>query len=148
MKITTTFGTEKVLDFKELLYINGKTQKIIFEADLNNKFNTYLFFKNIANFVSSKEVKKSEDYFQFAVYWKGKIAPIKWFDIVLNDNNKISHDIAFETTLISKNGFKIPFGRFPMCYWNINISIPKYREFNVKNRAYKYIANQIKNLKN
>lgn len=151
MKITTTFWSDKVQEFSKLLYINGNTKEIIFEADLNDVFATYNFFKNIAKFVKSPTVLKTvdkncwkgDDYYQFAVIHENEIWHIKWFNLVINDNIVISHDIAFETTLIKKNDVSIPFGKFPMWYRK-NTKLPKYREFNIKARAYKYMANQVK----
>jgi hypothetical protein len=50
----------------------------------------------------------------------------------------ISHDHAFSTTMIAKNGIDVPLGKFP---FNKHVSL--YREFKLKARAYKFIANQI-----
>ena len=152
MKLTTTFWSDQVHEFDKLLYINGNTQEIMFQTDLNNVFETYNFFKSTAKFVKSPMVRKTidnngwnnEDYYQFAVLFDNKITHIKWFDLVVNDKLTLSHDIAFETTLIKKNGQTLPFGHFPMWYYNRNINLPKYREFNLKARAYKYLANLIR----
>jgi hypothetical protein len=147
MKLTTTFWSEEKHDFTQLLYVNNHTKEVMFQTDLTNKFETHLFFKNIAKFVKSKEVRNTINHervegYQFAVSENnGEIIFIKWFDLVIDEKNIISHDIAFETTLITKNNVQIPFGRFPMRYkYN---SLAKYREFNIKAQAYKYIANQI-----
>ena len=150
MKLNTTFWSKEVHSFDNILYINGATKEIIYETKLNDKFASYQFFKNIAKFVKTKRVRESildydrKEYFQFALMKDGEITPIKWFDLVINDNVVISHDIAFETTLIKKNNQRVGFGHFPMYYWNRNIDLPMYRELNVKARAYKYMANQIK----
>lgn len=155
MKLTTTFWSKEIHTFDKLLFINGTTQKIVVEADLNNSFKTYLFFKEISKFVKSPEMLKTlnaetwtakEDYYQFAVMRDNEICHIKWFDLIINENCVISHDIAFETTLIKKNGISLSFGHFPMYYYhkNENAQLPKYREFNIKSRAYKYMANQVK----
>lgn len=152
MKLTTTFWSEKIEEFDNLLYINGATKEIMFQTKLGDALETYNFFKNIAHFAKTKQVLKTVDnicwnneiYYQFAVQAENKIIPIKWFDIVLNEKVKISHDIAFETTLIHKNEIQISFGRFPL---SSQRKYPKYREFNIKSRAYKYIANQIKKAK-
>ena len=154
MKITTTFWSKEKFEFSKLLYINGNTKEIMFETNLDNVFETYLFFKNIAKFVKSNEVLKTIDnsawanqtYYQFATIFEDKITHIKWFDLVINEKMTISHDIAFQTTLIKRNNVDIPFGRFPNLYYknNIDPKLAKYREFNIKSRAYKFMANQIK----
>jgi hypothetical protein len=151
MKITTTFWSDKIHEFTKLLYINGKTKEIMFETDLNDVFSTFIFFKKISKFVKSETVRKTVDsnawerdiYYQFATVNEGGIWPIKWFDLIINDQTIISHDIAFETTLIKRNNIVIPLGQFPMVYYNRNIKLPKYREFNIKSKAYNFIANQI-----
>lgn len=148
MKLTTTFWSEKIEEFENLLYINGSTKEIMFQTKLGDSLETYNFFKNIARFVKTKQVLKTVDnicwnneiYYQFAVQAEDKIIPIKWFDLVINEKVTISHDIAFETTLINKNGLEVPFGKFPLLSKR---KYSKYREFNIKSRAYKYIANQI-----
>ncbi len=157
MKLTTTFWSETVFEFDKILFINGNTNDIIFQADLNDAFASYIFFKNISKFVmtplSRKALLKQQnsdyydlnekvDCFQFAVIKDGEIMPIKWFDLYINQYVKISHDIAFETTLVKKNGLRLSFGKFPMCYYNINL--PQYRALKIQAKAYKYFANQIK----
>lgn len=153
MKLTTTFWSDKVHEFDKLLYINGQTKEVIYETDLNDAFATFLFFKNVAKFVKSATVLKTvnsvawrDTFFQFAVIDDDKICPIKWFDLVINEKLKVSHDIAFETTLIKRNGIDIPFGVFPNWLYSRNphVKLPKNREFIMKARAYKFIANQIK----
>ena len=154
MKITTTFWSEEVHEFSTLLYIHGNTDEVIFETELNNPFASYEFFKQISQFNQTREIHKTLDepyakkqYYQFAVIHKNKICPIKWFDLVINESVVISHDIAFETTLIKRNDVIIPFGKFPMSYWQKGINLPKNREFNIKSRAYQFMANQVnKNL--
>lgn len=151
MKLVTTFWSKEVHEFDNLLYINGKTQAIIFQTNLGDVPGSVKFFKNIARFVKSASVRKalysgkyeSEVYYQFAVMKDGEMTPIKWFDLVINDKLTISHDIAFNTTLVKRNDVDMPFGRFPMYYYRRNINLPKYRELNVKARAYKFMGNQI-----
>lgn len=151
MKLSTTFWSEQKHDFNKLIYINGNTKEIIFQTNLDDAFATYKFFKDIAKFVKSTKVLKTldsdcykQDFYQFAVSDEKEIIHIKWFDLIIDEKTTISHDIAFETTLIKKNNVIIPFGHFPMYYYRKNIQLPKYREFNVKARSYKYIANQVK----
>jgi hypothetical protein len=149
MKLRTTFWSEEVHEFDKIFYINGATEQIMFQADLNNPWNTYLFFKNIAKFVQSKKVLNTinanpfqgHEYYQFAIMRDGKITHIKWFDLIIQENLVLSHDIAFETTLMKKNNIALSFGKFPMSYQK---KLPKYREFNIKARVYKYMANQVK----
>lgn len=144
MKITTTFWTEEKFDFSELLYINGITKEIMFKTDLNDTLNTFNFFQKLIKFVKNfnmrKEVYNEVLYYQFAIMKDGEITPIKWFDIVIDDKTIIFHDIAFETTIIRKNDIRISLGGFPFGMKHY----AKHREYNVKARAYKYIANQIK----
>lgn len=100
MKITTTFWTDEIFEFKELLYINGNTGEIIFRTDLNDVQSTHMFFKDISRFVKTPMVLKSydtADFYQFAVYHNGVVCPVKWFELV------VSHDFAFETTLIKND---------------------------------------------
>lgn len=151
MKLTTTFWSKEVHEFEKLLYIHGNTNEVIFDCDLSNSFKSYEFFKKISRFNQSHPVFKTLDvpyekkqYYQFAVMYENEIFPIKWFDLVIAEGIVVFHDIAFETTLIKRNDVIIPFGKFPMRYWNKGIKLPKYREFNIKSRAYKFIANQIK----
>lgn len=157
MKLQTTFWSDTVHTFDKLLYINGRSKEIIYQADLNNNYQTYLFFKDVEKFVKSKTMRKTidsdcwnnrDDFYQFAVILEGDVTHIKWFDLIISDNTVISHDIAFETTLIQKNDVDIPLGRFPMYYYRKykNPKLPKYREFNIKARAYKYMGNQVKKL--
>lgn len=157
MKITTTFWSEQVLEFDTLLYINGKDKEVMFKADLKDKYATYLFFKDVANFMKTKTILNTlnnsywdkQEYYQFATIYEGEITPIKWFDLVINDKLIVSHDIAFETTLIKRNGVRIPFGRFPMWYYYNKpaVKLPKHREFKIKAKAYNFMANQIKKSK-
>lgn len=140
MKVTTTFWTDEVFEFNELLYIDGETEDVIFRVKLSDQFEAYKFFKLIAKFVKSPRCLRGSEWFQFAVVRNGKVEHIKWFDLVIDDNTTISHDIAFETTMITKNEISVPFGRFPM--W-AKVQLPKYREFNMKARAYRYMANQV-----
>ena len=159
MKLTTDFwGTEK-FDFNNLLFVRVKGNKyeVVYEANLSSKDSTYNFFKTISKFILSKDVMKTiyangwrgDEYFQFAVRDKGEIILIKWFDLKVNDKTTLSHDIAFETTMIRKNDILVPLGSFPMhrksnAKKKMKRILPKYREFNLKSRAYKYIANQVK----
>lgn len=159
MKLTTTFWSEKVHEFDKILFINGKTKEIKFQADLNSPWNTQLFFKEVAKFVKTKHVRDTlyanpfngrDVYYQYALLVDGEVTPIKWFDLHVNDKVVISHDVAFDTTLIRRNDVGVPFGHFPMYYYrrNENAKLPKYRELNLRAKACKYMANQIKKYAN
>ena len=140
---TDFWGSKEKYKFIELLFIENTSNSVIDKCDLTNKFCSYSFFKRVGDFVvSSKTIREEKNgkCFQFAVMFDGIISPIKWFDLVL-DNCTISHDIAFDTTLISTNDMKQPLGRFPM--WGKSYST-KHRCEKMKKRAYKYIANKIK----
>ena len=149
MKVTTTFWSDDVHEFDKLLFIRGKTKEILFEADLNDAMETYTFFKNISNFVKLPAVRKTafddDVWYQFAVMFKDEVTCIKWFDLVVDETLTLSHDIAFSTTLIRKNDVLVPFGKFPMWYKGSK-RFPKYRELNIKSRAYKYLANRVKDV--
>lgn len=145
MKLTTTFWTDKVEEFDHLLFINGNTQEVVYEAKLEDLYQTQNFFRKVAQFVKTPLVRKSRgtpDWYQFAVWVDGELTYLKWFDLVVSDKLTLSHDIAFETTLVRKNGLIVPLGQFP--YWVKAKKLPKYREFKVKAQAYRYLANQLK----
>ncbi len=148
MRLSTTFWSNDVVDFDNLLFVNGKTKEIAFHTNLNDVQETYQFFKNISKFVISPTVRKTlfveDEWYQFYVMDGTEMLPIKWFDLHIAEDCVISHDIAFSTTLIKKNGVHVPFGKFPHWYksWK---NFSKYRELNIKSRAYKYIANRVKN---
>lgn len=145
MKLTTTFWTDKVEEFDHLLFINGNTQEVVYEAKLEDLYQTQRFFRKVAQFVKTPLVRKSRDtldWYQFAVWVDGELAYLKWFDLVVSDKLTLSHDIAFETTLVRKNGLIIPLGQIPR--WVKAKKLPKYREFKVKAQAYRYLANQLK----
>jgi hypothetical protein len=150
MKLTTTFWTKENHDFCELLFINKKTNEIIFSTDLNNKTQSSVFFKSIAKLFKSRKFLgemrslwsgKSDVFYQFAVRKNNEILNIVWFDLVINERIAVSHDVAFSTVMIEKNKVNIPFGKFPMVYKNRKL--PIYREFKVKAKAYKFISNLI-----
>lgn len=148
MKVVTTFWTEQKFEFTDLLYIDCKTDKVQFEVKLNLPWAVYQFFKDLERFVQTTAVRQASytdqaPHYQFAVLKDGKVTPIVWFDLVISDNLTVSHDIAFETTLLRKNGVIVPLGAFPFRYpktWHW----PVHREFKLKKQAYRYIANKVK----
>lgn len=150
MKLKTDFWSEEKFEFDKLMYIQGNSKQIMFEADLNSVWSTYRFFKDIEAFVKTRKVRKTlfndiwknQEYYQFAVVMEGKIIPVKWFDLIIDANTIISHDFAFDTTLVQKNNRYLSFGAFPMHIHHKKL--PLYREFNIRSRAYKYIANEVK----
>lgn len=150
MKVSTTFWSKEVYYFNELLYINNRSDEIIFRTDLHNKQKTLAFFKAIIKFMKTKRfvlsmrnlyLNKANDCYQFAVMFEGNIVPITWFNLEINKEIKISHDVAFETTLIKRNNVQIPFGKFAMNYKNK--TLPIFREFKIKIKVYKFILNVI-----
>lgn len=150
MKLTTTFWSPEARSFDELLFVNNNTMEVLFSGDLTNTTNTCMFFKSVAKFVGSRKflesvrarwLGRSDDWWQFAVRVDGVVTPIVWFQLVVNEELIIAHDLAFSTTLIKRNSVVVPFGRFPMCYKTQ--VLPLYREFKLKARAYKFLANAI-----
>ena len=143
MQLLTTFWNDEKLSFKKLLYIDYKSKEIVFSVDLSDKFATFLFFRSLAKFMKRKRaldtVYHQNNHFQFAVMHEGRVSPIIWFDIMIGED-RFSHDSAFNTTLIKRNGEIQPFGRFPM---HTNRRLPKYREFNLKARVFRYLANRV-----
>lgn len=149
MYLSTTFHSETKHQFDHILYVNSHTNDIVFEAQLDNWVDTVTFFKNIIQFLKKKAIRKTfvdtnnKDCYQFAVWHKNKLTPLKWFDLILSDDVTISHDIAFSVTLIKKNQLKINCGNFPFLYWKRDLDVPQYFELNSKLIAYKYIKNQV-----
>ena len=93
MKITTIFTQNKELEFSAFFYIHGNNNEVIFETDLRRPLDSYNFFKHLSQFSKSQKVLKTlnvpyekKQYYQFAVMHEGKICPIKWFDLVVNDS--------------------------------------------------------------
>ena len=147
MKLTTTFWSDEVHAFDKLFFVQGSTKEIVLRANLNDVRQTHSFFTELSRLVKTKSVRETlfseTEYYQFGVPNEyDEYSPIRWFDLVIDDTLTISHDIAFSTTLIHKNGELQPFGKFPMWYKQPK-KFPLYREFNIKSRAYKYIANRI-----
>lgn len=150
MHLTTTFWSDTVHAFHELWFVDNHDYTVHAHTDLRNAWSTYLFFRTVSRFMTSKQAKESlkeetKSCFQFAVKVDGKLTPIKWFDLHVG-NDVISHDIAFWTTLIRRNGERVPLGRFPIQIWNEGKDTAKFRELNIKRRAYMYIANRVKRL--
>lgn len=160
MQATTTFSKDKIETFHQIAYISIDNKNIIFQANIDNKYELSYFFRNCSK-VNQQLKLIDNDRFQFAfISEHGKTIPVKWFNIHLNGNNVISHDIAFSTTLIEKNGLTIPFGLFPFSLISkrkvcgvrqltkLEDKLYSYRrEWSIKARAYKYISNQILKVK-
>lgn len=149
MDISTTFWTSEVHSFDELLYINGHTKDIIFRGSMAQPFLAIGFFKNIARFLKSRRFwdeqqsfqrGETKNRYQFAVMKDGAVMPIVWFELRISETMIISHDSAFHTTLLRKNGHVVPMGRFPM---SIRKKIPVFREHSMRALACKYMANRI-----
>ena len=151
MHVATTFWNDQVFTFDRLFHVKTKSRDVRFQADLNSPSNTVKFFKDVAKFVASKECHDTmytENRFQFAVPGRPEIndntiIPVCWFDLIISDELKISHDIAFNTTLLEKNNMPVPLGKFRL---HTSHKLPRYREFNLKSRAYKFMANQVRTL--
>lgn len=144
--------SKKNIDFTSIMLIhnhgpyNKPQQDIVFSVSLNeHPLKVAQFFKDVAKFMKSKKVLDTafseKEHFQFALANEEyPIFPVKWFTFVLDNGDVINHDIAFSTTLIKKNNIRIPFGGFNLSQWE---SFAKYREYNMKRNAYKFISNQI-----
>ena len=142
MKLKTSFWTKTIHEFNNLQLIKHNqspyhtAHTVVDSISLQNELDVALFFRRLAKKIMSFDIN---DTFQFAVIdFDLKLIPIKWFTLEIG-SIEISHDIAFETTLIKKNGVDIPLGRFPFR----NKKYPLRREMNIKRNAYKYISNQI-----
>lgn len=130
-------------EYKSLMYYNGLTNEVIAKVNIDSKIEVIKFFRDLSKFVKTKKSLRtinSKEWYQFAIESEGNVVPIIWFDIQINEKVKISHDFAFETVIIHKNSIRIDLGNFPL---KITKKFPKYREFNIKSKAYKYIANQL-----
>lgn len=108
-----------------------------------------VFFRNCAKHAKKKQAKIyiESDYNKYCQFFgavAGEEFAIKWFFIEC-ENYVLYHDIAFETTLLTKykkenflsgkkHGYRYPLGTFKN-------KRGFYREFAIKNQAYKLIAN-------
>lgn len=149
MKLRTTFWSKEVYEFDRLLMVRraeGPQEPFtaVLDTSLKDLAAARAFFLAAARLMRSEQVRneyrREAAWYQFAVWRDEELCPIKWFDLVLDTGVVLSHDIAFNTTLIERNGLQVPFGRFPL---NPLKTYRLYRELNIKARAYKYIANQI-----
>lgn len=156
MHLSTTFWSDTQELFHNLLLIkveplpnppqDGQWDKYttMYQTNLNNPWETALFFKQIAKFILTKPARETihtNTWYQFAVIHQGEITPIKWFDLHINPHCTLSHDIAFDTTLVFKNQILQPFGKFPMLYKTKKL--PKYRKLKLQHKIFTYIHNQI-----
>lgn len=143
--LQTTFWTNTVENFSKLAY--SKNGKPVVEINLkDNNCSIASKFRELAKFAKGRESRSlinSDDRYQFYVFQEnsGDWVPVVWFDLILHDGTVISHDKAFWTTLVKKNGIHIPLGKFPHFYKDKRFS--KYRENKITSNAFKYIANQI-----
>lgn len=160
MKLETTmFGNKKVLNFDSLVYVHFtpslesryvQNKEIVKQVKISDgPLKVSEFFRDVALLMRSWNVRKSlneeNEHYQFGVIDdENEIVPLKWFSLVSESGDVISHDIAFDVTYIKKNGMKQPLGSAAFISQYDNKVFPRYREFNMKNRAYKYVANQVK----
>lgn len=146
MYLKTTFWSEDVHVFRELLFVRGHKQDftVMDRTVLGCASDVSRFFRRVAAFVGSPQarehLRREDHWYQFAVMQGEELLPVKWFDLVLTNGVVLSHDIAFNTTLVERNGRPVPLGRFPR--WSDNRRYPRYRELKLKRRAYKFLANQ------
>lgn len=162
MKLETTMWSKEVLNFDSLVYIHFtpshedkyvQNKEIVKQVKISDgPLKVAAFFRDVADLMRSSEVRKSlkeeHEHYQFGVIdEKNEIIPLKWFNLVSESGDVISHDIAFNVTYIKKNGLAQPLGSAAFLSQYDNKTFPLYREFNMKNRAYKYVANQVKNWK-
>ena len=137
MKIVTDFWGDENYEFTKIALGECGSHKIVFQADLSDKWETVMFFKRCAKFVSARSAKQKHLQF-FVIDSSGNTEPVVWFKLVISDSCVISHDYAFATPLIKRNGVTIPFGRF--CF---SEDQPVHRHCKMKNLAYRFIANQV-----
>lgn len=153
MKIYTTNFSKETIEFNTIMFVHfertdgyHETKKILNSISVNDHpLKVAAFFENISNLMKTKKVRKSifsgKEHFQFVLSNEDfENFPVKWFTLELDNSIKISHDIAFETTLIKRNDVLIPFGRFNL-YSRHKLAL--YREYNMKRNAYKFISNEI-----
>lgn len=144
MHLTTTFWSEDVHVFHELLFVRGHKQDftVMDRTALGCASDVSRFFRRLAAFVGTRQARehrrRDDLWYQFAVMQGEELMPVKWFDLVLSNGVVLSHDIAFNTTLVRRNDMPVPLGRFPRG----SRRLPRYRELKLKRRVYKYIANQ------
>lgn len=155
MHIETTNWGKEVIVFHKILYVlttydedHNQTFHTIKEISLlESKEKIVKFFSDVSKMQKSKQhrdsyFKNTEHYQFFLDSAEHPMFPVKWFNLILDNGVNISHDIAFDVTLIRKNKMIIPFSRFfPSEFQKRS----KYHELIVKRNAYRYIANQIKN---
>ena len=147
MNLTTTHingSSRNEQAFSNLCYLHGPSQTVLLETSLENKSSAVRFFMALSRFVLTADVRQGharDIWYQFALRDENKLIPIKWFTLHLDDGTQVFHDIAFNTTLIEVNGLTVPFGKFP---FSETRRYARYREFKLKARAYKFIANTIR----
>lgn len=154
MQLTTTFWSDTVKTFGTLLFVKGEVRDgssqftTLRQVDLQDLDATATFFRELSKFVLLEECRRAysrkDSWYQFAVMRDGEVCPLKWFSLVADNGLVLSHDIAFDTTLIQKNGCAVPLGQFP--HWSKKRRHSRYRGLKVKSRAYKFISNQVRAL--
>ncbi len=148
MKVFTNFWTNTDTELDNLLFYHNGTNEVVFKLeDFRNPLKNANFFKDIANFQSTKKnlaTLDTDHCYQCATMIGGNLTPIKWFDIKIGSKT-IKLDHAFDTQLVTVNGRRIMLGCFPS--WEKiekGFRYPKYREFKINKRAFKFVANKLR----
>ena len=148
MKVFTNFWTNTDTELDNLLFYHNGTKEVVFKLeDFSNPLKNANFFKDIANFQFTKKnlaTYGTNHRYQCAAMLHGNLTPIKWFDIKVGSFT-IVIDHAFGTRIVIANGCRIMLGRFPS--WERvekGFRYPKYREFKINKRAFKFVANKLR----
>lgn len=78
---------------------------------------------------------------QYALYDRkhNVYTPVVYFTIEFEDGETLTVDKAFETSMVKKNGVRIPFGKFP---FDSKRKYPVRRESKLEKLVCKYLANR------
>lgn len=125
------------------MFADGKREIV---ETIHNNFN-YIevkkFFESAAILRAKRVYDKNGkllEWYQFGLIntslWN--TIPVAHFTVTFYDGTKVFLDKAFQTTLITKNGIRIPLGWFPN---NWRRKYPVRREEKLEKRAMKYLTN-------
>lgn len=118
---------------------NGVTEiKNFFELSVKLRPLRYSIIEDKSSEVWPRVIKV---WHQFALYNKvtKSSTPIAYFTIMFDDGEVITWDKAFDTPLVTRNGIRIPLGKFP---FNQKRHYPVRREQKIEKRALKFFTNQ------
>ena len=125
------------------MFADGKREIV---ETIHNNFNfieVKKFFESAARLRARRVYDKNcklLEWYQFGLInaspWN--TIPVVHFTVTFHDGTKVFLDKAFQTTLITKNGIRIPLGRFPN---NWSRKYPVRREEKLEKRAMKYLTN-------